>query len=90
MESFKKQFFIKPVLYSQGFDHTFVIQRLFSVFFFSQEIFCKGAQKFVSLSTLLINISDDKLILLSSKRSSDYQSTFSSCSDIIMLLSSIS
>ena len=61
------------------------IQGLFSVFFLLLEFFCKGAQTFISLSTLLITSSDYKSILLSSKQSSVCQSTFSSCSDIPIL-----
>ena len=57
------QLFVKFVLYFYGFADTSVIWGLFSVFFLLLEISFKGVRKFVSLSTILINSSDDKLIL---------------------------
>ena len=59
------------------------------LFFLLLETFCRGAQKFISLLTLMIRSSDDKLTLLHSKWSSASQSIFSSCSDIVSLLFSI-
>ena len=62
-----------------------LIRGLLSVFFLLLGIFGQGAQKFISLSTLLINSLNNQLKLLRSKGSSDSQSTFSSCSDIVIL-----
>ena len=67
-----------------------VINGLFNAFFLLLETFCRGIQKFISLLTLMIKDSDDELKLLHSKWGSTSQSVFSSCSDIVSLVSSSS
>ena len=85
--SFKQHNFLKSLFFiPMDLMISLVIQDLFSVFFLLLKIFEKWAQKFISLSTLLINSSEDKLILLPSKCSSDCQFTFSRSQDIIVLL----
>ena len=70
---FKWHNFLWSVFFiSMDFMIPLVIQGLFSVFFLFLKIFCKEAQKFISLSTLLVNSSNDKLILLRSKWSSRF------------------
>ena len=55
--------FMKPAFYCYGFEDTTVIHGLLNAFSLLLETFCREAQTFINLLSLMIKSSDEKLEL---------------------------